>query len=185
MKPLRVLLDTSVLRRGHFATGAIKTQRLRWGDAEIDSKIPGFTKRPDHKDEWTQRQIQCIPTIARLISDGVIKGYKSKEIQFELIEAYNEPRIGNVFRDAPLKEARVPVYRSRFIQGGYGATFGKEGLLHVCRSLRDLDPERANEILSMPLCQDHFDEFESDSLRSIGIFHSVSRNISEKHLVDA
>lgn len=185
-RPVLVLLDASVLRRGHFADGSLRIERMPWGRSELEVRIPGFRKRPDHQQEWLRQQVRCVPTIARLVRERVIEGYVSQEIQFEKgMGRFDEPVIGNVFWGVPLKTARVPVCRSRFIQGGWGEAFGKEGILYLCRTLRQMQTARARALSEMPELREHFHDFEKESLRSLGIFQSICKGLADAHLRDA
>lgn len=125
MKALKLLVDRNIENHALRAEGAIQTQTLQWGPHTVTNDVHGYRAKELPKDKWLRRQIESLPTIARMSRDGEIVLYTSVELKFE---AFNASRgwqgyVGDLFRDIKFEDVPAAIERSYFWQTEDLATY--------------------------------------------------------------
>ena len=102
--PVKVFLDRNISARSMIIEGAIQSQRVQWGPIEEEVAITGWRRKPmrDGDARWIVDEVACLPTVARLATDGTIALFESREINFERLRASTGARgtKGDIFNCA-------------------------------------------------------------------------------------
>jgi hypothetical protein len=110
----RILLDNGIFSHSDFVEGAIKSQKILWGDTRQTLDIHGFIRKAPHKDKNYQDQIDALFTIGRLIKEEKIIAYDYVEILFERFRAKGKIPDFNALRDCKLHKCNPALDRSKF-----------------------------------------------------------------------
>lgn len=83
-KKISVLVDLGVRRYAVLTEDTQTEKRIHWGGREHTSVIAGWNRKPDRSatGAWLQKQISCLPIIARLAKAGTVDCYFSLELTF-------------------------------------------------------------------------------------------------------
>jgi hypothetical protein len=63
---VEILIDNGVVSRSSILEGAVRSQRLQWGNSVADVPIAGFARTRPHDDADYQREIDALFTVGRL-----------------------------------------------------------------------------------------------------------------------
>jgi|SRR6266404_3291895 len=189
-KKISMLVDLSVRRHAVFAE--VKDvqieKRINWGGREHTSVIAGWKRKPDRSatDPWLQKQISCLPTIARLAKAGTVDCYFSLELMFEENRGSGgmHGTFGDLFAGVKIKSCLPVVNRPRFRQNvDFGEHLREEGLPEFCDFLLKLDPSLLR--LHAPEFWNALPAFEQQNLLQLERFKSFCRRLSKRHYSDA
>lgn len=175
---MRILVDNSVLS---------DAQILEPVREDLDgyvNKLALVRMRPQKplKEVWRREQIECLPTIARIATDGWIELCTYPELINERWRArgsYGNPD-GNLFAGLDILQLEAPVRRGlfqqtdRFIQSEMLTEF-VEWFTKFYSSL----------ILEAPMLKDKINKFERDNLNNIALLRTRCSKIERAHYGDA
>jgi|SRR5271166_5901509 len=82
-KAVSALVDLSVLRRGVLTQDALVQKTIRWAGRDFLTPVAAWMPKPQPKESWLRRQIECLPTISRLARESKIVLYTYSELEFE------------------------------------------------------------------------------------------------------
>lgn len=197
---VKVLLDNGIISHAEFIEPTTKTKEIQWGPHKFSEPIHGFKRKPPHKDEEEQRQINAIFTIGRLIREGRISAYTSIEIQFESFRRRCTIKEFNALKDCNISMCLTPIERSKCFRtmnfseyvskGGKkdiakGVNLGSANQIPFMEWLRDLEEPTILWLLENREKLD-LTEFEVESLRTIEMYKFIcSRFRSPENLPDA
>jgi hypothetical protein len=183
----KVLVDNCIDGLSQTMQGAAKEEEIQWGDSKQRVRIGGYQRkpplRPEHK--WKQRQIECLPTIARLARDGRLSLYIYNEIRFEgWLRPGSAIRsvIGNLFAGVQFIDVEAPIERSRFFQMELGQYLQRQEVVEFCKWLQ---LPRIEALADKPAIQSRLPESEIYNLRQVKRFRELCRGLSEGQYPDA
>lgn len=185
--PPKVLFDTSVLMHGVLGVPAIEKQKIKWGDIEQELDILRTIRKPEKagNQEWLSAQIECLPTLGRLVKEQKIIAYRSAEIHMEL---FRRSKIANAtlyaFTDCEFAEAKSPVERSRIFQSDIFTHSTAQAFREYCIWLLALKPDSIETLIDSSVARG-FPQFELDNLRNLDLFRGICGTIEQKHYPDA
>src|SRR6266481_1787857 len=109
--PVSALVDTSVWRIAEFIRPVKVQQKLTLQGRESTIPILGM-RRVGPYEHWKERQIESLPTIARLAREGAIKLFSYCELESETMKG---TLVGGVvthlLSDVPIFHAKSPIAR--------------------------------------------------------------------------
>lgn len=184
---MKILFDTSVRLHGIIGVFAFENVTVPWGDTLQELPILRAVRRPDRhgNQTWLKQQVECLPTIGRLIRENKIKAYKSSEIMWEWART---AKIGQAsyyaFENCRFEDADSPIERSKLFQSDFRKHATVEGLRDFCKWLMQLNHEHIPTLLSSPIA-DRFTEFEKSNFLNLKLLVDICRDIEEKHYPDA
>jgi len=179
------LIDLSVRRRGVLTQETWIERAITWAGRELTTHIAGWKPKPHVDGPWLQEQINCLPTIARLATQGSILLYTYSELEFE--ECSGRPEMmgtfGDLFPRKAIKKCPAAVNRPRFRQNVDFHYYLKRGeLIGFCSFLLALEPAVLQGAAEF---WDTLPRFEQQNLLQLGQFQSLCRGLSENHYPDA
>lgn len=182
--PMTVLLDTGIFSHSEFSEAAVLPRDVTWGGTHQTLLIHGIQRKAHHRDPDLRVQINALPTIGRLIREGVIEAYGYREIWCERMRFRAPMPFGNALRDCDIAACSAPVERTKFRAttkvGEYLAKGGKKdrkrGMpssaatqISFLKFLSGLDSRSVEAlILNAPVIG--LTDFEVESLREIEWF---------------
>jgi hypothetical protein len=186
-KKTSVLVDLSVRRYAVITQDAQIEKRIAWGGREHTFSIAGWRRKPHRSatEGWLQKQISCLPTIARLAKEGTIECYFYIELMFEEARGSGGMRgtFGDLFAGVDMKSCLAVVNRPRFRQNvDFSQYLRKEGLAEFFDFLLKLDPSLLRQA---PEFWDTLPAFEQENLMQLERFKCLCRCLSERHYSDA
>jgi hypothetical protein len=187
VEKISVFVDLSVRRYAVLTEDTQIEKRINWGGREHTSVIAGWKRKPDRsaRDSWLQKQISCLPTIARLADAGTVHCYFSLELMFEESRGSGgmHGTFGDLFAGVMMKSCLAVVNRPRFRQNvDFGEYLRKEGLPEFCDFLLKLDPSLLSQA---PEFWNTLPAFEQENLMQLERFKSLCRCLSVGHSSDA
>lgn len=186
-EPVKVFLDRNVSARSVIIEGAVQSQQVRWGPIEEEVAITGWRRKPmrDGDARWIAGEIACLPTVARLATDGTITLFEAHESRFEAMHAQQVARgtKGDIFARAAINRVPDAVDRSIFRPGTVDIVASRQEVIEFCRFLREATPELLEKT---PELWDRLPETMQGNLRELGRFHELIDALPyEKHWPDA
>ena len=175
------LIDLSVLRRG-VLTGETWIERaVRWAGQDLTIHIAGWKPKPHVDGAWLQEQTSCLPTIARLATQGSILLYTYSELQFE--EWRGQPKMmgtfGDLFWRKASKKCPAAVNRPRFRKSiDFHYYLEKDELIGFCSFLLMLEP---SVLQGAAAFWNTLPPFDQENLLQLGQFKSLCRGLSKNH----
>jgi hypothetical protein len=129
-RPFTVLLDGMIRPWGITHEWRLRDQTVKWGTLTVTLPVEVVSPRPqlESKHNWLQAQIDCLPHVAALARNKVVKFYKTIETDFETWGRPNRVGRGtefDVFWDVPIEEIPPAMERTIILGGVKGET--KEG----------------------------------------------------------
>lgn len=184
---ISVLVDLSVRRYAVFTEDVRIEKRINWGGREHTSLIAGWKRKRDRSatEAWLQKQISCLPTIARLAEEGAVECYSYPELMFEEMRGSGGMRgtFGDLFAGVNMKGCLSVVNRPRFRQNvDFSEYLRKKGLAEFCDFLLKLDPSLLRKA---PEFWNTLPAFEQENLMHLELFKSLCRRLPERHYSDA
>ncbi len=185
--PVKVFLDRNVSARSVIIEGAIKSQRVQWGPIEQEVAITGWRRKPmrDGDARWIADEVACLPTVARLATDGTIALFESHETSFEALSASTGARgtKGDIFARAAINRVTDAVGRSYFRTGTIAQVASRQDVIDFCRFLRKATPQLFEKT---PEFWDRLPQTMQANLRELGRFHKLIDALpTERHWPDA
>ncbi len=185
--PVKVFLDRNVTARSMIIEGAIQSQRVQWGPIEEEVAITGWRRKPmrDGDARWIADEVACLPTVARLATDGTITLFESREINFERLRASTGARgtKGDIFAKATINRATDAVDRSYFRTGTIDQVASRQDVIDFCQFLREATPQLFEKT---PEFWHRLPETTQANLRKLGRFHELIDALpTERHWPDA
>jgi hypothetical protein len=184
MKVLKVLFDHTIVRFGKMGE-----YRL-----EYESKQPGRNylaeivyRKQSERNDWLQKEIDCLPVIANFAQEGRIKALSSEELKAENRVPKFPSSEYNVFTDVKFEKALAPLARSKW---GLSKEqyLDKEDIIKYCLSFF-LSPssERIEQFISGMRTNSRFSlsAFEEKCLRRTYVFKAICHGIDRMHYPDA
>ena len=185
--PVKVFLDRNVSARSMIIEGAIQSQRVQWGPIEEEVAITGWRRKPmrDGDARWIVDEVACLPTVARLATDGTIALFESREINYERLRASTGARgtKGDIFARAAINRATDAVDRSYFRPGTNDQFASRQDVIEFCQFLREATPQLFEKT---PEFWHRLPETMQANLRKLGRFHELIDALpTERHWPDA
>ncbi len=179
LSPVSALIDTSVWRLGEFMKPVKVPHSFTLGGHKQTVQILAM-RRAGPYEAWKERQLEALPTIAKLARQGTVKLFN--------------------YADVPVVFARAPVERSRFQQVPMDehadmrtfVRFGKipwpkrpvtsnadkRALVGFCKWLLSLE---VAQLKTRPTLMSRFSDFERRNLKSLDRFEEICRDLQENH----
>lgn len=180
-----VLIDNCVISLSHILQPATKEHEIVWGDQIHKILIAGYERTPSRSRDqfWLRRQIECLPTIARLAKDGTIECYIYNELR---LESWLRPGsfpalpLGFLFNDVSFHDLDAAVERSYFFSNENFVD--RSEVIGFCKFL--LHP-RIDTLINNAAVMNRLPVFQQANLRSIQRFRDLCKGLSEKRYPDA
>lgn len=183
--PLRVLLDTTVLRHTATMVSVLKEHTLRVGSTETTYNVLGMQRNTDHisRGGWLKNQVEALPTIMKIARQGNILIFSYIELDFETMRGSFDLRggKGDILKDVKIEDIPSAVDRSKFQQTA--DFFEKENLIKFCKFLLEVDVKEFEKRRDWFLSR--FTEFERQNLVSLSRFKDLCSALDETHYPDA
>ena len=181
--PVKVFLDRNVSARSVTIEGAIKSQRVQWGPIEQEFAITGWRRKPmrDGDARWIVDEVACLPTVARLATDGTIALFESREVNFERLRGSTGARgtKGDIFARAAINRVTDAVDRSYFRTGTTDQFASRQDVIDFCQFLREATPQLFEKT---PEFWNRLPETTQANLRKLGRFHELTDALpTERH----
>lgn len=187
MTKFTVLIDNCVEGLTRTMEPAAKEVTVQWGDMELTSEIAGYKRKlprnPEHK--WVQKQIECLPTIARLGQEGRLEFLTYNEIHFEGSQrpgGYPGNLMGDLFSGVNMSKIPPAIERSRIQGMDIREYVQRDVMINFCKFLLGVD-ER--QMLGIPEICKRFPDFERASLENLERFRRLCDGLSIKQYPDA
>lgn len=167
--------------------GAIKQQRLQWGDSVQLINISGYERKPlPGKDQaWKHDQVKCLPTIGRLAKEGIFSVYTYFELQSEgwkRSDSFPAKNIGNIFSGVTLNHANAAVERSYFFQMELDKYIQTREVIDYCKWLLTPGIEELADKLSGDI---RYPDHLLNNLKGAQRFRDLCNGLAEKQYPDA
>lgn len=167
--------------------GAIKQQRLQWGDSVQLINISGYERKPlPSKDQaWKHDQVMCLPTIGRLAKEGIISVYTYFELLSEGWKrsgSFSSNNIGNIFSGVTLNHVDAAVERSYFFQIELGQYINTQEVIDYCKWLLTPGIEDLADKLSGDI---KYPGHLLNNLKGVKRFRELCNGLAEKQYPDA
>lgn len=177
------LVDTSVFRLSLTAN----VVRVPVESGANARELIGIRRQPPRRPDqhWLQRQIEAIPTIARLVRAGQLTLADSMELSLEEIKGTYvgvSGITGDLFRDVRWNHVPAAIERSKFQQMDMDSYTRKEAVVAFCKILLGLDYKA---MATRPRFLQRFTDVEQENLRSVDRFRQICSALSENHYPDA
>ena len=185
--PAKVFLDRNVSARSVTVEGAIQNQQVQWGASEVDVAITGWRRKPmrDSDSRWIATEVACLPTVARLATDGTIALFESQETRFEALRASIGARgtKGDILARVAINRVPDAVDRFYFRTGTIDRIASRQDVIDFCRFLRKAAPEFFEKT---PDLWNRIPETMQANLGDLGRFHELIDALpTERHWPDA
>ena len=185
--PIRVLLDTMVLRHTATTVSVYKKHSLRVASIEHTYNVLGMQRNIHHisSGRWIKNQVEALPTVMKQAREGKILIYNYIELEFEIMKGnWFELRggKGDLFKDIKIELLPSAVERSKLYQMDMSEYLKKETLIKFCKFLLEVD---FKEIEKRPLLLSKFTDFEKQNLKSLNRFKELCSSLDETHYPDA
>jgi len=153
------------------------------GDTVQTISIPGFARKLPFENK-KQKEVECLPTISRLIKEKRLIPYNYTELKFEdMLGAQGLRNIkGDLFRDIDFKRAKSAVDRSYWGGMTLSQCVDREAVIKFCELLLSLDPEK---IINFEKISSLQPEFQQANLKKLNRFKNICNGLSRKQLPDA
>lgn len=183
----RLLIDRSLENWALRAEGVVRTETMQWGPHEVISDVHGYRAKELPQDEWRRRQIESLPTIARMAREGQLTFCTSVELKFESFRAANgwQGYIGDLFRDIKFENVPAAVERSYFWQtinlDDYSSGEGQVRWYKDFLLKADEDKILAEiaDLIDLP-------DFDRQNLKNVSRFREMCRHLeTDDHIRDA
>ena len=180
----RVFIDRNIFALGVIIEGAVETQEVQWGGVKQELNIHGW-RRKRLRDKNLRIQIECLPSIARLIREGSIEPYTSMEIELEGFSASIGMRgtRGDIF--ANIIMPLVPIYVDRSFFGGLSSDqcVSRKDVIDFCKFLISLNPSDLERRVTL---WERFPNGMKKGIKEINRFKDICGALTvEKHFPDA
>jgi predicted nucleic acid-binding protein len=178
---LSVLIDAVVIR----PTTIKKT--ITWGNTTQTYDIAGWERKPTLPPQhaWRQKQIDCLPTVARLSKEGLLDLCWYGELNIEAIRGGSgmAGTFGDLLANINLRRIRPAVERSRFHQTiDFRAYSEKDAQVELCCNLLAWDP---GILRNAAVFWDSLPAFEQSNLQLLDEFKRLCRELTKNHYPDA
>lgn len=146
----KVFVDRNIRVRSVTTEGARLRKEIQFGPTKQEIEIVGWRRKAprggDHS--WVSSEIECLPTVAHLATDGVVALYESNEVRCESFSASIGARgtKGDIFRNAPIQQTNEAVERSYFGSRTIDQIADRQDVIEFCRFLRNVTPSQLQEI---------------------------------------
>jgi hypothetical protein len=183
--PIRLLLDTAVLRHTATMVSVYKKHTMRLGSIERKYNILGMQRNTDHisKGIWLKNQVEALPTIMRLAREGIILLFSYIELDFETIRGSFEFRggKGDLLKDVKIDDIPSAVDRSKLQQTA--DFFEKITLIKFCKFLIEVNVRELEKRQNWFILK--FTDFERQNIKSLNRFKELCSALDETHYPDA
>jgi hypothetical protein len=176
LSPLRLLVDNSISSHAEIAHGTYET-------------IPGSTNRlflvkmkPAKGDAWLRNQLECLPTIARLAREGIVRLHRTDEIDLEGWQrrgSYPYQAYGDIFRGVAFERVPPAVTRRALFQQESNR---KGARIEFCQWLVK---DYSKEWLDAPSAAKLLTPNDLHNLANVARFRAICRHLTENLYDDA
>jgi hypothetical protein len=184
--PLRLLLDTNVLRHTATMVSVYKKHTMRLGSIEQTYNVLGMQRNTDHisRGNWLKNQVEVLPTIMKLARESNFLLYTYSELEIETFKGSFDLRggKGDLLKDVKIDDILSAVERSKFQQMDLIEYSKKETLIKFCKFLLEVD---FKEFEKRPRFLSKFTDFERQNLKSLNRFSKLCSSLDETHYPDA
>lgn len=183
---ISVLLDNSIIRDSVVAQSIETSKIVRFGDTEYVFPVEAWERKPpiSPNQVWKIRQVECLPTIARLVHENKIKLYTYTELEFEdwSGERGIQGTFGDLFSNTTIAKVPPAIERSRFNAMDFEECLSRDAVKEFCKFLFKRNVE---ELQNIPGLWESVTEFERNNLMQIDRFKLFLRKLNEVHFPDA
>lgn len=182
--PKQVFLDRNILSKSIIIDCAVEQQLLKWGDTSITSGIHGYGRKR-LKNDWTDDEVACLPTIALLVTNGLLKLYVGGEVRNEGIRArgVGKGTAGDLFRNIDIGYRASPIDISYFKSLTINQISDGRDLLEFCETLIKID---VSIIKGKPEIWNRFPEYMKANFNNIPRLKKMLEALNHKqHWRDA
>lgn len=185
--PSKVFLDRNVRARGVIIEPVVHHKPMQWGPIKLTTDLYGWRRKSwrDGDAQWAAGEVECLPTVARLASDGIIALFESREVRAESLQASPGGRgtKGDIFAGSPITGVPDAVDRSYFASKTLDQLARRDDVIGFCRLLRQTTPQLLEGSIefwaSLPPAM-------QANLRDLGRFHELIDALPHKrHWPDA
>lgn len=184
--PIRVMLDTTVLRHTATMVTVKKEHTLRVGSIERTYDVLGMQRNTDHisRGIWLKNQVEALPTIMKLAREGNILIFSYVELKFETTRgSWFELRggKGDLLKGVDIIKVPPAVDRSKLFQTA--DFYKKDALIDFCKFLIEVDIKEFEKRREWFLSK--FTDFERQNIISLNRFKDLCYALDETHYPDA
>jgi hypothetical protein len=185
-KPVSVLVDNCITSLSDIMVPTGKEDEISWVGGTKKYTISGYIRKSprNENEQWLQRQIDALPTIARLARDGGISCHTYSELEYEAMlrpGSFPANIIGDLFENVEFSRVNAPITRSRFFSGDERFV-QREAVIDFCKWLHD---PKVESLADRTDFQRLLPEFELNNLRHVGRFRDICQGLSKKQFPDA
>ena len=118
MRIIKLLIDRNIQNLAVRAVSATQAYTVQWGELSIITDVYGYGEKALPKGSWKRKQIEALPTIARLAREGKLVFCTSSELDFESFHASRgwQGTNGDMFHDIKYEHVPAAIERSFFSQ---------------------------------------------------------------------
>lgn len=146
-----VLLDNGIFSHSEFAECAVSKKHFLWNGKEQTVFVHGVRRKSSKSNSPLQAQINALPTVGRLIRDGIIEAYEYPEIWCERMRYRMPLPFGNALRGCKVVTCSAPLERTKFVSTMDFAEYLAKGGRKDRRSGRAVGPATQLSFLKL-LC---------------------------------
>jgi hypothetical protein len=177
------LVDVSVFRLGQTTD----VLRVPLNSGAHARELIGIRRKPPLPPDqhWRQRQVEAMPTMARVVGDGRLTLVDSTELSLEEIKGTYvgvSGIAGDLFRDVRWSHVPAAIERSKFQKMDMDSYTMKETVVAFCKILLGFD---CKAVAARPRFLQRFTDFEQKNLLSLDRFRQICAALSENHYPDA
>lgn len=176
---LNVLIDTSVLSHGQFAR-TIGVEVPGWGNslALIEAK----KARPSNE-IWLRRQIESLPTVARMAKEEciVLHSYSELDAEFDRGGSFPGGAPGDAFAGVPIKSVAAPLDRAMFYQVPIAEFVSTSSQIEYCTWLL----KDGLKLLEKPKLVEKLNEQQIFALQNLPRYREICSSLVPAQYVDA
>lgn len=177
---MRILLDQSIradARVAHLTSVTLEN---------VGNRLVLIQMRPRKKvgSERRQKEIECLPTIARLAKEKKIILFTYEELLNEFYKArgtWSDIGIGDLLHDIPIEALPSPIRRGLFFQSNFDTHVQSKGLRDFVFWLVSSYDDRW---LDVPIIKESINSREIRNLKGLHVLKTMCQNVEKKHYGD-
>ena len=180
--PISFLMDLSVYRLGMTVKPVTESKEIKWGEITQMIPITGFARKLPF-DSKKQKEVECIPTISRLIKEKRLIAYQYNELQFENMLGSQGLRNvkGDLFQDIDFEQVEPAIDRSYLGGMTLSQCVDRKDFIRFCDFLLSLEPEK---IINFEEVRSLLPEFQRANLKNLDRFKDICEHLPRKHFPD-
>lgn len=186
-RPPRALVDLSVRRRALTLQTTYKPKTIEWGGRQFTETLLGVERKPAPNDAVLLQEVQAIPTIARLASEGKLQLCIYNETEYERWAGKDGEWVsGDLLKRIDFHRIEPAVNRHVLPMSDVWSEYDDTEKHHrFLKFLRDTPLEIVQSLAEHPAVSRRLRDLDRLSLRHLQRFRDICKRVGENKLVDA